>query len=137
MNDENLTLAARFQRAVIAILTLGIAGFAAFWNPATQPLGRCLFHQWTGLSCLTCGFSRAVAAAARLKFDDAFRFHPFGILAWALLILVGVYALMETVEARRLSEKMPRLFGKILWILFLLWLGFGLGRLGWEFIQTL
>lgn len=136
MSDDSLTLAARFQRAAIAVLTLGTAGFAAFWNPATRPLGSCLFHQWTGLSCLTCGFSRAVAAAAQLKFDTAFHYHPFGMLAWALLILLGVYTLMEAVEGRRLSAKMPQYFKKLLWVLFLLWLGFGLGRLGWECIQT-
>lgn len=36
----------------------------------------CIFRQYTGVLCPTCGMSRAWLAVFRLEIGDAFRYHP-------------------------------------------------------------
>ena len=135
MSSTVLTAIGRWGRAILALAALGTTGAVSFWDPVRQPLGRCLFHDWTGLSCLTCGMSRALAEAGRFHFAEAFRWHPFGLLLWGLLILIGLWMAWEAWKGRPLFANKGLLLRKLLGGFILLWVGFGLGRMGYELVS--
>ena len=49
----------------------------------------CPIKYATGVSCFGCGMTRAVWAAARLHFADAFYYHPLWVVlpVWAVLFI--------------------------------------------------
>jgi hypothetical protein len=51
-------------------------------------LPPCVFHQWTGLPCPTCGMTTSFAHTVRLQFYEAFLTQPFGMLACVLMTLL-------------------------------------------------
>lgn len=50
----------------------------------------CLFRRATGLPCPTCGLTRSIHSAGRLRVRDSVAYHPLGIPA------LGAAALMAT-----------------------------------------
>ena len=76
-----------------AVLTaLLAAGF--FVNPSRPlPVDLCLLKRLTGLSCPTCGLTRAVCHALQGDWAASLGFHPAGILV--VVSLVGWVAWMS------------------------------------------
>ncbi|MCK5145641.1 DUF2752 domain-containing protein [bacterium] len=127
----SINIPARLKRAGVAFILLGAAIYASIWNPQAHPIGNCLFNDWTGLPCLTCGLSRSIAATGRLQFAQAFTHHPFGIILWSILIIVGSWLMFEAFRGKIISTNSADYLRNTLWLIILLWIGFGFGRLGW------
>jgi hypothetical protein len=78
----------------------------------------CLFHRFTGLPCLTCGGSRALAALLAGDFAGAFRVQPLVcVLAAAGLSGAAVRTLGLVVWRRKLSVKLPPAAGRLFAVL--------------------
>jgi hypothetical protein len=70
--------------ALVALSPLGATLAAA--------LPSCLFRDFAGIACPTCGTTRAALALARLDPLRALAFNPLATLGWALLIGGGAIA---------------------------------------------
>ena len=57
----------------------------------------CPIHYATGISCPGCGMTRAVFALLRLRFADAFHYHP---LVYALPFALAFYLLRKRFSKR-------------------------------------
>jgi hypothetical protein len=74
-------------------------GMAAGWLGLGLPWPRCLFHDLTGLPCVTCGMTRSAIAFFHGHFSDALLWNP---LIFAFLCGVTVFDLYAfTVIATR------------------------------------
>ncbi len=85
-----LSPAARLLRAGLAVALSAALGSIAL-QQAGPLLPGCLFHELTGVSCLTCGLTRSLEVASHGHILAAFRFHLLGpfLLAGMLLACVG------------------------------------------------
>ena len=61
----------------------------------------CPIRFLTGISCPGCGMTRAVFSALRLRFLDAFRFHPLWVLLLPAVASIGYLSLKKKKNARR------------------------------------
>jgi hypothetical protein len=87
-----------------AVLTVLLAA-AVFLNPSRPlPIDLCLLKRLTGLSCPTCGLTRAVCSVLQGDWAASLAFHPAGILV--VFSLVGWLTWMS-LEAWR---------GQALWV---------------------
>ena len=71
-----------FIETVLTIL--GLLLFIIIFRPP------CLMKYFTGFSCPGCGISRAIFAALKLNFEDAFSYHPI----WFLILPASAISLM-------------------------------------------
>ena len=84
----------------VSVLSLGAA---ALWLVLGLPWPLCVFHQLTGLPCLTCGMTRCGI--------EFFHGHFFAALKWNPLVfalLCGVIA-FDLYASATLAMRMPRL----------------------------
>jgi hypothetical protein len=93
----------------------------------------CGFHRLTGLPCPGCGLTRSLASISHLHLGAALRYHPFGVVIYALF--VGLTAAGLAGERRRLLlrawvERRARTVGAVYGGLVAAFIGFGLVRLG-------
>ena len=79
------------------------AVMAAAWLRFGLPLPRCLFHELTGLPCLTCGGTRCVLSLVHGRIIEALRWNPGVFLGLAALAVFNAYALVV------LLFRLPRL----------------------------
>jgi hypothetical protein len=84
----------------VSVLSLGVA---ALWLRLGLPWPLCVFHQLTGLPCLTCGMTRCGIEFFHGHFLAALQWNPFVFAVLCGVIGFNVYA-VATVLAR-----MPRL----------------------------
>ncbi len=88
---------------------LSLASLAILFTSIVLPAGgfpgidACAFHALTGLSCPSCGLTRAFCAISRGHFQDAWNFHPFSFLLY-LGVLTGAAAPL-------LNRRLPALAG--------------------------
>ena len=79
------------KRVGIVLLVLsifaGVTGLLYLFGPHAPFWPKCLFHQFTGMSCPGCGMTRATNAALHGQWALAFRYNP------VLMILLPVFAL--------------------------------------------
>ncbi|NOZ60200.1 MAG: DUF2752 domain-containing protein [Calditrichaeota bacterium] len=88
-------------RLLIALsVTIFLLGLY-FWNPNAHPLTVCRFHQFTGVSCPTCGMSRSLQAAAHFHFADSIKFHGAGWIVVLGLILVFIWNTFAGVSGKK------------------------------------
>jgi hypothetical protein len=101
--------ASRARRFSLLLATAcGLA--AVFLLPARRPLpfDLCMLHRLTGLSCPTCGLSRAVCLFAHGEWSASLAMHPAGWLAFLVLPIATVWLSCETVVDRNLGQAVRR-----------------------------
>jgi hypothetical protein len=103
MGRRRLGARERGRRALIAVAALFTAIVMHAIPPASLSPGPCAFKQVTGLSCLSCGMTRSVHAAASGDLAAAVQYHPVGPLALAGILLFGVVAGIEAVSGRSIA----------------------------------
>src|SRR5512145_1588695 len=87
--------------AAMAILCMRVLGRWLFLLPA------CLFHELSGLPCLTCGATRATLAFARGDWLTALRLNPLVVLIYAAIIAGGALLMLSAAFNKRLDNRHP------------------------------
>jgi hypothetical protein len=84
-------------------ISLGSLLCAAIWFALGLPWPTCVFHDLTGLPCLTCGATRCSIAFFHGHLFTAWAWNPFAFCALCAITLFDVYALIVLVaDAPRL-----------------------------------
>lgn len=73
-------------------VSLGSLGIAAVWFSLGLPWPRCVFHELTGLPCLTCGMTRSAIAFFHGHFLAALQWNPLIFALLCGVIAFDVYA---------------------------------------------
>ncbi len=78
-------------------------GVAAAWLTVGLPWPRCVFHQLTGLPCITCGMTRSAIAFFHAHFLAAFEWNPLVFAFMCGVTTFDLYAFaVVTTRAPRL-----------------------------------
>ena len=93
---------ARWGRMGLGLALAVAAGSTLILQSIGALLPACVFHELTGVSCLTCGLTRSLEAAAHGDVPTALQFHLLGpfILAGIAIACVALFA--EAVTGRRM-----------------------------------
>src|SRR5437016_3735119 len=80
-------------------LSVSLVSFtiAAAWLVIGLPWPRCVFHELTGLPCVTCGMTRCAIQFFHGHFLAAFKWNPLVFTALCGVIVFDVYALATLV----------------------------------------
>jgi Protein of unknown function (DUF2752) len=73
-------------------VSLGSLACAAAWLGFGLPWPRCVFHQLTGLPCVTCGMTRSAIAFFHGHLIDAWSWNPLVFVILCGLSIFDVYA---------------------------------------------
>src|SRR5436190_23184143 len=65
---------------------------AAAWFAIGLPWPRCLFHDLTGLPCVTCGATRSAISFFHADFFAAWKWNPLVFVCLSALSIFDVYA---------------------------------------------
>ena len=98
-------------------------------DPQRNQLPQCRFYAMTGHSCPSCGLTRSFFALGHLDVQQAFGFHPLGLISCLALLALSFKFLIEVLLGRELAfaarRASLRTFGCVIIGLWLcLWLGF-------------
>jgi hypothetical protein len=89
--------------AIWLVILLIMAGASRYWLPAP-----CVFHQITGLPCLSCGTWRAAGAFFERDFLGMFYYNPLIVAAFLSLSLFSLFKLAEYIFSFRLKVSIGR-----------------------------
>lgn len=78
----------------VSVVSLGLA---AGWLTLGLPWPRCLFHDLTGLPCITCGATRSAVQFFHGHFIAAWKWNPVVFVALCALSIFNAYALVALV----------------------------------------
>jgi len=78
--------------AMFGGVLLAGAGLAAVWLQVGLPRPLCLFREWTGIPCPSCGSTRMVEALLAGEIAVAFMHNP---LVFTVLATVAIWALLS------------------------------------------
>jgi hypothetical protein len=73
----------------ISVVSLGAA---ALWLAIGLPWPACMFHELTGLPCVTCGMTRCSIQFFHGQFAAALKWNPFVFLALCGVAAYDIYA---------------------------------------------
>ena len=82
--------------AWIAAALLGAAALAAGWLRLGLPRPVCLFRQWTGLPCATCGSTRMVESLLAGDIASALAWNPLAFGAMIVAVLWSGWFVLRT-----------------------------------------
>ena len=89
------------------LLWLGVSvcsfAVASCWFVLGLPWPRCVFHDLTGLPCLTCGLTRCAVALFHGDLSGAVRWNPLMFFTFCAVAMFDLYALAA------LALRTPRL----------------------------
>ena len=75
-------------------ISLSSLAAAAAWLTMGLPWPRCVFHDLTGLPCITCGATRAAIAFFHGNISNAWKWNPLVFTFLCGLSIFNVYALV-------------------------------------------
>jgi len=78
-------------------VSFGSLAFAAIWLALGLPWPGCVFHDVTGLPCVTCGMTRSAIQFFHGNFLAALRWNPLVFVALCGLSIFDAYALIVLV----------------------------------------
>jgi hypothetical protein len=81
------------HEAIWLAVSAGALAAASVWLALGLPWPICVFHDLTGLPCLTCGATRCTMALLHGNVAAAWRWNPLAFLALAGVALFDLYAL--------------------------------------------
>lgn len=73
-------------------VSIGSLACAAVWFSFGLPWPSCVFHDLTGLPCLTCGATRSAIEFFHGHFLSAWKWNPLAFIAYCALAIFNVYA---------------------------------------------
>jgi hypothetical protein len=97
----------------------------------------CQFRTVTHLPCMACGLTRSYIALAHLNLSRAAFYHPFGLLLFPLTVGLAALLVVPATARRRLTkwaETRQRPLHYMGIGLFVVFMVYGLGRMGWLLI---
>lgn len=109
---------ARRRERLLGALLAAMLLSGAFVLPPDRPLpiDVCLWHRVTGLSCLTCGLTRAACLFARGLWRESLAMHAAGWLLLSGLAVAAVWMGAEAAAGRDLGARLKtRLLAISLW----------------------
>ena len=99
-------------------------------TPQEIPVPQCTFHSLTGLSCPTCGITRAFFMTAKGSIGEAMRYHFVGFFLYIGLALYFCVNIAEIIWDQRFRVSLPSVVNKLLLLLFFTsWISFWLLRM--------
>ncbi len=98
--ESTLSPARRRRRSLLAAALASAAALMSLLPPEWLPLPACIFHELTGHSCLTCGLTRSLTAAARGNLSGSLGYHMMGPV-----LLLGLLAAIVWLAAEALTGK--------------------------------
>jgi len=108
LSDGVLTRGARLARAYGALVFASAVGTILLLGEAGDFLPLCLFHELTGVSCLTCGLTRSLEAAFHGHLVAALQFHLLGPFILAGLLVGCLICAAETLTGKRIAKSLNR-----------------------------
>lgn len=98
---------ARLGRIGLGLALAVAAGSTLFLQSVGAFLPDCLFHELTGVSCLTCGLTRSLEAAAHGNILTALQFHLLGPFLLAGIAAACIALCTEAVAGRHVVRFRP------------------------------
>ena len=89
-------------------LCAGVVLAALLLPPHGLGIPMCLLDATTGIPCPGCGLTRSVTCIGHLRFADAWGYHPFGFLVFAVALLAGITNLVPSATRSRLAVWLGR-----------------------------
>ena len=99
-NPEILPPARRWRKAFFAAALASAAAMMPLLQPEGLPLPPCMFHELTGHSCLTCGLTRSLLAAARGNLSASLEYHMMGPVLLLVLFTAIVWLTTEALTGK-------------------------------------
>ena len=78
-------------------VSVGSLACAAIWLSLGLPWPSCVFHDLTGLPCLTCGATRSAIEFFHGHFLSAWKWNPLAFIAYCALSIFDAYAAIALV----------------------------------------
>ena len=128
--SADLSVEQRGVRALLSAVLFACLALVCLVPPERMPLPECLFQSLTGHSCMTCGLTRSLHAMAHGQMAAALGRHLFGPAVFLGMIAYCAAFLFEAVTGRK---AVPRVNGRLLVSIAILWLFYWAARLAAEF----
>jgi Protein of unknown function (DUF2752) len=104
----------RLTRVRVGAVLTALLGAGAVLNPARPlPIDLCLLKAWTGLSCPTCGLTRAVCHVLQGDWAASLEFHPAGILVVVSVVGWVTWMSLEAWRGQLLWERRRKVLAQL------------------------
>ena len=116
------------RRYGLLIVTTLFLLVAALYQP--KPPSLCFSRRVAGIACPGCGLVRSVTSLAQGSWNESIRYHLFGPLVLAVGVVLWGISIQGLVRGR--SYRMPDTpqFHCVLVVMFVIFIGYWLARLG-------
>lgn len=95
---------ARWGRMGLGLALAVAAGSTLILQSIGALLPACVFHELTGVSCLTCGLTRSLEAASHGDVLEAMHFHLIGPFILGGMLIACIVLATEAVAGRRIVQ---------------------------------
>ncbi len=133
--ESTISPARRTRRSLLAAALASGVALMSLLPPDGLPLPTCTFHELTGHSCLTCGLTRSLMAAARGNLSASLEYHMMGPVLLLCLLAAIVWLTTEALTGKPvLARNRGKLLRTTLVVSASAWLTYGGIRLVLELV---
>ncbi len=108
----------RFLATTLLLLCVAAIATALWLRPDSRGYGThsqlhllpCAFKTITALPCPACGLTTSMTHMAHADVVGAFNAHPFGIIAFSMIVLVAILSANSLLRNRPLTPALKRVF---------------------------